>query len=143
MKMRAFGLIFSILFASLPAKVWVCGLNLCPMGLVVDSQSEQSGMPCHQVSEDKTQYASKNSNDVNNLDTIANQIVCQCFDVSLDSTFIIESRKQFTPDKNLHTIANTLAGVNTEPNSGSVSLYRPALLRDSIRFQITLQVFII
>jgi len=142
-RILAVGLIFSILFASLPAKVWACGLNLCPMDHVSESQNDEKAMPCHQTNDEETQDTAKNSKGANEQDIKANQMACPCPDTYIDSTFIVESRKQFELDKLKLALTNNYDVAKNKQTSDPLFHYRPPPLRDSTRLQVILQVFII
>lgn len=143
MRILAVGLIFSILFASLPVKVWACGLNLCPMDHVSESQNGDKAMPCHQTNNKEAPDTTKNSKVAKEQDIKANQMACPCPDTYIDSTFVIESRKKLELDKQALTLANTFNVAKIKRKSDPVIGYRPPPLRDSARLQVILQVFII
>jgi len=93
------GLTLSILFSSLPAKVWACGLNLCSME---HDQSDRSNknqlMPCHSSSNEK--LSSKPSvKKETELTKVTAEEICPCPDEYLNSFYMTDLRSQFDTSK--------------------------------------------
>ena len=140
MKPLAIGLIFSILFSSLPAKVWACGLNLCPMDHHEKGQNDEQLMPCHQQSSEQGKDQQEKAIQAERL---ASQATCPCPDTYIDVAYIPESRNLFEISKlKLHQSSSfNIAKLKTE--SDPILRYRPPPPRSLVRLQVILQVFLI
>ena len=139
MKPVAIGLILSILFSSLPAKVWACGLNLCPMDHHEKAQNDEKSMPCHQQSKEQTKNVKKEKKS----ESIASHAACPCPDTYIDVAYIVESRYLFETSKQKLVQSTSFDIAKLKTKSDPIFRYRPPPPRGLARLQITLQVFLI
>ncbi len=100
MKLIALGIISSMLISSLPAKVWACGLNICPMESEQSQRADkkdssvENSMPCHQ---EKLTSEKVSSSESYEIQIQSESESCPCPENFKRASYVYQSYKSFNP----------------------------------------------
>lgn len=138
MKLLTAALIFSVLFASLPTKVWACGLNFCPMDHSAAPSNNESSMPCHQVHSKSNEDVKKSQNP----EVTTSPSTCPCPNTFMEADYTVETHS--IEIQNKISFPPSFEVLHLQNQASSIALRnRPPPLIAVGRLQILLQSFLI
>lgn len=136
----SFLLVCAVLVSGLPAKVWACELDLCPMEhQETESDKASQPAPCHGHSSDSNSNALTESKS----NGLAIQTLCPCPNLDTAGPFTIESRSfPKLSQLKLNSAANGLY-LHSQGTHRLLFRMRPPPFPHFVRLHLTLQVFLI
>ena len=142
MKLLTAVLIFSVLFSSLPTKVWACGLNFCPMDHGAAPSNNESSMPCHQVHSKSNQDVENRQNDNSLPEVTTSPSTCLCPNTHIEADYTVETHR--IEIQNKISFTPTFEVLDLQNQAPSIALRnRPPPIIAIGRLQILLQSFLI